>query len=154
VIKIEYLGWWTLNPITNKYQLILSLKMSHGSICCILQLLCLQTWILFTQVYAMAFWMKTITKSIRFCLLLYLFVHFYFYFHIHPYCTLECISTLYIEIIFFNSFLFIYLYSFFIFEVKCFIERNQNNSILSFGGVGGHKDGGQLPAKQKNILNP
>jgi hypothetical protein len=38
----------------------------HGSIRCILQLSCLLIWILFTQEYVIAFWMKTITKSSRF----------------------------------------------------------------------------------------
>jgi hypothetical protein len=44
---------------------------SHDLIHCILQLPCLQIWILFTQEYAMAFWMKAITESTQFCLSMY-----------------------------------------------------------------------------------
>jgi hypothetical protein len=71
--KLSIWGDQLWNPITTKHWLILSqFFFSHGSILCILQLSCLQIWILFTQEYAMAFWMKTITKSTRFCLSLYI----------------------------------------------------------------------------------
>jgi hypothetical protein len=71
-LKLSIWGDQLWNPITTKHWLILSLFIfSHGSIRCILQLSCLQIWILFTQEYAMAFWMKTITKSTQFCLSLY-----------------------------------------------------------------------------------
>jgi hypothetical protein len=70
--KLSIWGDQLWNPINTKHWLILSFFFfSHGSIHCILQLSCLQTWILFTQEYAMAFWMKTITKSTRFCLSIY-----------------------------------------------------------------------------------
>jgi hypothetical protein len=66
--KLSIWGDQLWNPITTKHHLILSYKkISHGSIRCILQLSCLQIWILFTQEYVMAFWMKTITKSTWFC---------------------------------------------------------------------------------------
>jgi hypothetical protein len=77
VIKSEYLGWSTLK--SNYYQTLIDFDFfffffffSYGSICCILQRSCLQIWILFTQEYVMAFWMKTITKSTRFCWSLYI----------------------------------------------------------------------------------
>jgi hypothetical protein len=73
VIKTEYLGWLTLK--SNYYQTLIDFGLffySHGSICCILQVPCLQIWILSTQECVMAFWMKTITKSTWFCWTLYI----------------------------------------------------------------------------------
>jgi hypothetical protein len=69
MIKTEYLGWSTLK--SNYYQTLIDFEFFfffslRGSIRGILQLSCLKIWILFTQEYIMAFWMKTITKSNRF----------------------------------------------------------------------------------------
>jgi hypothetical protein len=50
MIKTEYLGWSALK--SNYYQTSIDFELnffSHGSIRCILQLSCLQIWILFTQ---------------------------------------------------------------------------------------------------------
>jgi hypothetical protein len=72
VIETEYLGWSILK--SNYYQTLIDFELnlfSHGLIHCILQLSCLQIWILSTQEYVMAFWMKTITKSTQFCWSLY-----------------------------------------------------------------------------------
>jgi hypothetical protein len=70
--KLSIWGDQLWNPITTKHRLILSsIFFSHGSIRCIVQLSCLQIWILFTQEYVMAFWMKTINRSTRFCWWLY-----------------------------------------------------------------------------------
>jgi hypothetical protein len=68
---------WVFGVINFEIQLLKNINwfwvdfFSHGSIHGILQLSCLQIWILFTQEYAMAFWMKAITKSTWFCLSLY-----------------------------------------------------------------------------------
>ena len=72
VIKTKYLGWSTLK--SNYFQTLIDFELNffpHGSIHCIKQLSCLQIWILFIQEYVITFWMKTITKSTRFCWSLY-----------------------------------------------------------------------------------